>query len=258
MNNKEKIEEVKNKFQQIKELLEDDLDLALSQLDKIDLANLSKELKNDYYYLAGDIHYARDEFDDAITCYKVALKNKNLDKENIAKIYANLASLYFDKESYKDAINYANRAIRLSSDHQILSKVLDCLALSYQNLGNYQRSIDYLLRILELYGEERNDSWSKYFIENTYASLSFAYWKANKEERSEYYFQKLISLKDPNQHELKRAYLCKAHRLYEKREWKDALDYYDKAITLMDSEEDKQFYQKYINDCKGWLAKEKK
>ena len=92
-------------------------------------------------------------------------------------------------------------------------------------------------------------------IESSYASLCFTYWKLNDENKSDHYFQKLISLKDANPHELGRVYLCKAHRFYEKRQWKDALEYYNKAVSFMNNGEDKQHYQKYIDDCNGWLDK---
>ena len=69
-------------------------------------------------------------------------------------------------------------------------------------------------------------------------------------------FNKVSSLDDVDDIALSNVYLCKAHRLYEKRRWKEALDYYSRALPLIDNEEEKIQYQKYIDDCKGWLAKQ--
>lgn len=249
--NKIEIDEIKNKMQQIEELLENDPDQAVSGIEKIDPRNLSGELKYDYYYLAGDVYYDRDKFDEAIKCYKVALGNRRLDKEDVAKIYANLAGLYADKDLFKYSISYANKSIKLSSNDRTLSNALQYLASSYLNLGNYRRSIDCLLRTLELYKEKRDNVWSKYMIESSCASLCFAYWKLGDEQNSEYYFNKLFSLDDVNPKEKSRAYLYKAHRLYERRQWKEALEYYEKSISLMNNDEEKQRYQKYIDVCKA-------
>ncbi len=80
------------------------------------------------------------------------------------------------------------------------------------------------------------------------------YWKNGEDDLSEYYCNKIFSLKDADQHALLWAYINKAHRLYEKQQWNGALEYYNKAIALMDNEEDKQFYQKYIDDCRERLV----
>jgi len=247
--------EIKERLGEIRELMGDNLDKAILELEKINPKTLFHDLQTEYYYLAGDIHYDKDDFDDAIIFYNLALKGPHLEKEDRARVYGNLAFIYCEKELYKETIGYADKAIELSSDLRIISGALDRIALCYQNMGNHKQSIRFLLRILELYHEKRIDNWSKYMIESAYASLCFAYWKEGYEEKSEYYFQKITLFKDADPNELKRAYLCKAHRLYEKRQWKEALDHYNKATSMMENEEDKQHYQKYIDDCKGWLAK---
>ena len=251
------MEELKNKFKQIKEILENDVDQASSELEKIKPNGLSGELKYDYYYLAGNIHYERDEYDDAIKDYDFVLKKADLDSEDKAKIYKNLASIYNDKELYGDSIKYANKSLELAKNHKTISGSLQILATSYMILKEFTKSIDCLLRVIDLYGHARNEYWSKYMIESSLASLCFAYWKLGNEEKSEYYFEKLTSIPVVNSHELSRAYLCKAHRFYEKRQWKEALDHYNKALSLINDEAEKEYYQKYINDCKGWLAKRK-
>ncbi len=257
MDNKTEKELWKN-FDKIREFIgNNNLDQAVSKFERIDSRTLPEDLKYGYYYLAGDIHYVQDDFDDAIIFYNLALKNFKLDNEDRAKIYSHLGGIYFDKELYSKAIEYSNKAIELSNNKRIITKTLSTLGFAYQNLDEFEKSVTQFLQILSLYKEIRTDDWSKYMIENAYASLGFSYWKLTDEQKAEYYFQKLISLKDANPHELKRGYLCKAHRFYEKRQWKEAVDYYNKAMVFIDNEEEKQCYQKYIDDCKGWLAKNK-
>lgn len=249
----DKITQIKKKFDEIKDHMDNNLDQSLSELETIDPKSLPADLKYEYYYLAGDIHYARDDSDDAIICYNLALKNTYLNNEERARIFGNLASLYFDKELYKDAISYGDEAIRLSKSKDIVSKVLTISGLAYQNLNNLKEAIRQFLEILKIYNESRTDNWSRNLIDNAYSSLAMNYWKNNDDELSEYYCNKVFSLNDADQRALLRAFLCKAHRLYEKRKWKDALEYYNKAISLMDNKEEKQNYQKHINDCKEKL-----
>lgn len=250
--------EIDNKLNQVKELMSKNLDQALSELEKIDPKVLPEDLKYDYYYLAGDIHYARDDFDDAIIFYNLALRDSKLSKENKAKIYKNLAGIYCERDSYNEAIESANTALKLSKDNKTISGALHWMALSYRNQDDFNKSISCFLRIIDIYKEKITDNWSKDMIEGAYICLCFDYWKIKNEEKSEFYYNKLTSLKDVELFRLSEAYLCKAHRLYEKRQWKEALDYYNKAIAHMDDEEEKQNYQKYVDDCKGWLAKESK
>ena len=199
--------EIENKFNKIEELKDSNLDQALSELNKIDPNALPEDLKYDYYYLAGDIHYARDDFDDAIIFYRLALKNTYLDNEEREIIYSNLASLYFDKELYKDAINYADEAIRLTKSKDIVSKVLTISGLAYQNLNNFKEAIAQFLQILKIYNEKRVDNWSRNLIDNAYSSLAMNYWKINDDELSEHYCNKVFSLNDADQRALIRAFI---------------------------------------------------
>lgn len=245
--------EIENKFHRAEDLMNENPNQALSELDGIKPDVLPEGLRYYYYHLSGHIHYIRDDFDDAIICYNLALKNPDLNKEKIALIYKNLASIYNDKDMYDTSIEYANKALEFSKKHKIISSALQILASDFRNKNKLSESISYLLQTLDLYKEKRKDNWSKDMVEGSYASLCFDYWKLSDDEKSEFYFNKLTSLKDASDFQISRAYLCKAHRLYEKRQWKEALEHYNKATALMSDEEEKQHYQKYIGDCEEKL-----
>lgn len=136
-----------------------------------------------------------------------------------------------------------------------MGKALKISGLSFENLGEFKQAVTKFLQILKIFNARRNNDWSKYMIESTYSSLAFSYWKDGNDEMSEYYFQQLTSLKDAGRHELSQVYLCKAHCLYEKRRWKEALGHYNEALSLMDNGEEKQNYQKYIDDCEEKLRR---
>lgn len=250
-----KIEEdnLKHRFNQIEELSKNDPEQALLEAEEIDPVSLPNELKYDYYHLAGNLYYDMDKYEDAIKCYKIVLKSKKLEKKDLGKIYKNLASIYNDKEMYNYSIKYAKKAIEYFNDDKVLSEALHILASNFRNKKKFNKSIACWLRILDIYKEKRTDSWSKYMVESSYSCLCFDYWKLGNEVNSDLFYNKLTQLDGADDLALSGAYLCRAHRFYENRHWEEALEYYIKATSLMNNEEEKNSYHKFIKDCENKL-----
>ncbi len=113
--------------------------------------NKSYDKAKDYFYQAynntsdpieeaiyknneGDALYCLKRYDDALSCYKVALDNQpNIDeyKENAASTYNALGNQYHNNKSYRTAIEYYDKANEIKPDSLYKENKAD----SYDSLG---------------------------------------------------------------------------------------------------------------------------
>ena len=119
--------------------------------DAIEKINQSLELKNDWsipYFYRGAINQALENFDDAILDYTKALQYDN----KMTDAYYNRARIILSRKDIENpdierAVADLEKAIEL--DDKFVS-ALFAMGAAQKKLGNYNKAIEYLDRVLEI------------------------------------------------------------------------------------------------------------
>jgi len=96
--------------------------------DKFALRDLSNKEKSIYFYLKGRGLYYRGEFIDAIRNLKKA-KEYAVDEELLSNIYNTTVNIFTDNLYFDEALNLANRALKIRKKLHLDEKVNDTLSL---------------------------------------------------------------------------------------------------------------------------------
>ncbi len=201
-----------------------------------------------------DVFYYNYKFSRAIRYYKKALHIGTRDNKDVARCYSRLGDCYWEKHRWKLAIDNYKKALifKENIDRITLGEIYLGLASTYIDMYKYEEALRYYIEIMNLYENNYETGFEKQLYEYALSSIASCYWKLGDHEKSEEYFQKVISLPAVSSWILATAYTHKAHRLFEKSQWLEALDYYNKAIVLTDFKKDKKILGKYAKMCRKY------
>jgi len=235
-------------------IMYDNPEEALKMISGIKAKELNPE---DFYKLTmmkADIFYHRNKFNQAIRYYKKALVIL-VQNRNEAECYCHIGGCYYEKSQYSLALSYYKKALSLAEkkDRKTLGEIYHGLAVTYIDIGKYDEALEYYMKIIDLYRNYETE-FEKQQFENAISSVASCYWKLGNEEKSEEYFQEVISIPNITPWILAITYAHKAHRLLENSQWSEALQCYKKAISLTDCEENKKSWRKYIKICEKQLS----
>ena len=234
------------------------------------------EYKYNYLNLA-NVEYFRKKYDSAITHYNTFLNaypehqeaSENLanvyyaanQPEKACEVYANVLKKYpssfkdysnygmalYDTKQFQAATEILTKAIEERPDDEVL---LAKLALSYQNIGNNEKALDYFAKVFllnpklialkfdyaNLLGNmEKYDlaiEQYKLYIEaypedaDAYRNLALVYKKMDNIELALFNLEKSYSIDSSNNETKKELALC----YHKKNDYKNALRYYDMSL----------------------------
>ncbi|WP_111706491.1 tetratricopeptide repeat-containing sensor histidine kinase [Lutibacter citreus] len=166
-----------------------------------------KSLEYVYFKKGGNFQKDR-QIDSAKFYYEKSLfiGEKVLNNENLkAKIYANLAGIYYLKGDYKNAIkNYKIAASfqEVLGNKEIEAGILNNLGGLYYVQGEYKKALNNFKKAFDLVGYGQDD-FQKGVRNNSYINMAYAYSGLKNFKKAFEYQDKYFSLNDSLQKELK-------------------------------------------------------
>ncbi|MFO8235203.1 MAG: tetratricopeptide repeat protein [Bacteroidales bacterium] len=159
------------------------------------------------------LHPLKNEIED-IFKYKLDIYNTQFFKESIDNnsVNRNIAEFYFERNHFDHAIELFKGLIdENNEDGEILEKI----AYSYQQKGDYQKALDYYLKA-ELF--DTNKAW-------VVKKIALCYRYLNKPEKALEYYRSAEKLEPENLYI--QAYI--GHSLFQLKQYEEALKYYFKV-----------------------------
>lgn len=178
---------------------------------------------------------------DPNTGIKYALLQLDLAKKlrsnrNIAAAYDQLGLNYYHKSDYTTALEYFNKsltAISLDKDPQLYTSIISHTAVVYQELGNYDKALEYNQKILEY-----DIKQGKYTIDVgcDYGNIGIIYLQKNDFEKAlEYDFKSLeVFQKLDDKDGIAHNYGNIGNVYKEQKMFASALDYDNKSLRIFE------------------------
>ena len=148
----------------------------------------------------------------------------------LAKSYSQLASVYYYKGDYANAIENYVRALRLNekiNDRTGMMRTLNNLGGIHLTLENYSSAIEYFNQSY-LVATELNDTNDAL---SSLTNLGLAYRKLDKGKSAQIYFNKALSMAK-DQELIFSLYINLAGTYYDERDYPNSLNYYQKALEI--------------------------
>jgi serine phosphatase RsbU (regulator of sigma subunit) len=130
---------------------------------------LAASKKNSYlagearsYQLLGDAHSEKKEYTEALKCYLSSLKAFDILKQDrsVINIYTSIGTLYQQQNAHVQAIKYFDLALKKveagNYDLKLNAILLENIAYSYEQVEDYQQTIQYKTRLLSVYNQQAN------------------------------------------------------------------------------------------------------
>ncbi|MCF7919588.1 MAG: tetratricopeptide repeat-containing sensor histidine kinase [Candidatus Cloacimonetes bacterium] len=184
--------------------------LALEQAEKLNHPARETILMN-----IGNIHYNREEFDQALKYYKRAetmFRENNL-VVNLGNVCYNLGLVYHQLGDREQSMTYFEKSYKLQkeiNDPKGLSTSCVTIGSELLHLGRYDESYRYLQESLRI-SEENNLKWN--LLETSEAFARYWHYKGNFEEKSKY-LEQVITLTSELNKELNREQLSEMEAKY--------------------------------------------
>ena len=165
-------EEVKYQYQKIcfhkgVQLFNDELyNDAISYFNKSINVGDKNKLFYESYYWKGESYYNLNMFDDALSSY--AMLAAGVSSLYGKSVYSQ-AYCYLKQKQFLDAISFFKKSIKFNKEQSILYDIYVRLGDSYFALNNYQSSVDYYNRAMNISGIE--DDYAAYKKSNSYVLL---------------------------------------------------------------------------------------
>ena len=113
----------------------------------------AKESNNsDSYLILADSYYGMKQYDKALEAYKKALE---LNKDNY-KIYLKLAACYEQAKKYDDEITFSQYALKKAQNDEQRALANIAVASGYYNKKNYEEALPYSYKALELDPQQKD------------------------------------------------------------------------------------------------------
>ncbi len=226
---------------------------------KIFREGLDRASKTDHYASIADLtnnignhYYFQTELDSALHYYRISLDNHKKDtthngREGEALMLSNIGNIYLDRARYYKAYEYYHQAIAYADSIEYVRAVNLAgfnMALLYEALGDYQRSIDWITPVLEYYrdnGLKRDEPDALHHIARCYRKLG------QIEKSLEYATAALQQKKDINSTRIAETYNELALLQIEKGSKRLGLFYANEALSYAQDQEQKLEMSKALN-----------
>ncbi|WP_348800319.1 tetratricopeptide repeat-containing sensor histidine kinase [Flavobacterium adhaerens] len=210
------------------------------------------------YEIKSDYHHALQNFYKALE-----ISEKTKDKKNLTSLYNNIGLIYIDLKNYKQGLIFYNKALQLSyqsKKERNISLLLNNIGDVYLQKEEYNKALNYFYKALII--NKKIDDIKGIGINLT--NIGIAYIDIKKYEKGiEMLNKSIVNYGDNNinlyntynNYEMGRAYYLMSQ---EEKHKKDAANYIDKSITLLESvlvEFTKYNSLKDIQDTNFYLAK---
>ena len=184
------------------------------------------------YFMLGD--HAKDALDYFFRAEEIYLKLN--DRDELAKVYANIAGVYGEAKQYQQALDFSFKGLKIAQE---LSKTDDLLILeinigdTYFRLNNLKDALSHTLK-----AEQLSMSTSNRFLQSaTFLQLGKIYQAQNKYSQALIYFSKAVhvSVLTGNKEDRKEAYAQLANTYAMLYDYEKAYRYQQAFSDLKDS-----------------------
>ena len=122
--------------------------LFLSPFEKnVKKGKFSDAITGQFYHIMGDAYYYKDDLKKSIKYYEkeLSVSKKNMDVNQMIRIYFNLGTMAYDQKSYRKSVEYYTKSLTLAKplkDDHILMQIYRGLAKNYDKLNYYNKAYD--------------------------------------------------------------------------------------------------------------------
>lgn len=182
-------------------------------------------------------------FTEAMSYYLECLNISRQEKDSRTEINAlnGIGLVYSEAGNSEEALTHLNEALALEREHDGTGEgfILNNCALEYAKLGDFERTLEYGLRSLEL-AHLQDNQFSAVFARNR---IGEGYMGLGDYEQANSYFQQnLQQLQDPSLQPRRLYTLCNLGKLRIKQQaYGAATDYLEEALKIAQKAEGKQF-----------------
>ncbi|UTW66527.1 tetratricopeptide repeat protein [bacterium SCSIO 12643] len=249
-------------------------------IDQLNIAEkMFKEQHNDVrlakvYSNLGTAYAALYDNSKALDYYNQSLeiRKQNPDSSSLSSSLINISTIYYDQGKYEECIHTNEQALVLAlqrKEYEETAIIYSNLGAAHERLGNFQKSVNYTLKALELYQSEVNNDLAK---TRTYSNLGAAYMSQNKLDEARYYFnmalemsaqltnkrQHIVSLNNMSELERKNLNLTKARTFaLSALEYAEEMSYWEEKMISLDElhliENDAKNYEKALQYYKDYI-----
>ncbi len=147
----------------------------------------------------GIIYYKQSDFQEALLCFKSALKST--DSMFIAQCYSNIGSIYLNLGNYNTASDYFYKALKINENNNFEEGIADVylnMANVFISLEEYDAALDFQLKSLNYFIENDNVFETGYCLSN----IGLVYLELKDIDTALYYFNRAfeINTQTQNQH----------------------------------------------------------
>lgn len=164
----------------------------LNDIIKFEKDKLTNDEYYIYYYVIGDFHFYKREYENSLSSYNKAL-NYTKDNLNISFIYIKISKAYIEMIKYDEALIFLNKANHIGNklkNYDILGDVYYNFAKIYFLKNKYNDALMYIKKALEF--DNITENVVGIFFD--YLLISEIYEKLNNFEIQKYYLIKALNL----------------------------------------------------------------
>jgi tetratricopeptide (TPR) repeat protein len=122
------------------------------------------------------------------------IKKRNVSSTDISSNLINISSIYYNQGEYLKCIEVNEQALIIAlqkNDFEILGAIYSNLGAAHERIGNYQVSINYALKALDIY---QNNVDNKVAETRAYSNLGATYMSQKMFDEARYYFTLALDL----------------------------------------------------------------
>ena len=194
----------------------------VTALEKIDSINSDDDKYPQAIFYKAVIHIKLGEKDKAVNLLKESISKQaevfgfdSFDFGEDYELFANLGFFAFNRDDYKMAILFFETSLEVNINQK---EVLSAVSLSYIGLNDFQKGLNALNKVIELYPDDYE----------LYLCKAECYVHINMIKEAIHYFNKSIKLNPVNPH----AWVGKGDIFLNRGKESKALDCYNKAIKI--------------------------
>lgn len=195
--------------------------------------------------------YQKGDYQESTTFYNQAITiSEDLEeREQLAKIYSNIANSYISLGRHTEALAYLNKAIAIAQNFKL--PLIEALAM--HNIGmvyHYQnqddKAIHYYNKSLELYESNGDSSKSTFILGN----IGHLYLHKGDYKKSDELYSRSLTLAEQNNNKkaIGNALQSLGALQMEKKQWQNALTYYFKAKIILESTGEQTEYLRLLDN----------
>ncbi len=213
----------------------------------------NSQLRYEFLETLGEAYSENNMENKAIECFQEAL-SMNPKHKDLPFLYKSLGQSYSALGNDVEAIGYLEKALSAGENRsKFLLNILSLLSICHKNLDQFEKSITFGRRIIQEFYPPKDDI-ERERVYSAYLDLATCYWQIDDEVSASFFFDKLIMAQDVAPYILAGAYGIRGHQYFEKEDYEQARDCYDKAAdyTRKDNSRDNS---ESLENWENWLKK---